>query len=133
MSKIISSNINLRDGVISLNTLGIGYLYYSISGVGKDTNEKILGITKVLRKLISNVNIVDIHLKSHLINHKNNDRELENRIKELEDRILLLEEISNPILKKSNVNNMEKEAKKAKEIEQFGKIEKKGDETQQII
>lgn len=111
MSKSFTiANLNTIDVVTGANSLGLLYLYYSISELGSDMNKKIGTLAKVLKKVNRNNNVVDMHLKRHLVSHKtdldlkNNDfnyeyvLKLEERIKRLEDVILENETVLNPIV-----------------------------------
>lgn len=101
------ANLSGQDIVTFGNSAGLLYLYYSLSELGSDLNKKISTLAKVLKKVNRNNNVVDMHLKKHLVTHKteldNDDdnfeyiRNLEKRIKALEERLDNNNIVLNPI------------------------------------
>lgn len=121
--KSLVTNFKGSDVVIGINSGCIIYLFYEMSKLGADLNKKILGITDIIKRINKNTNVVDMQLKRHLVNHKtdidiqkdeslkeylsdNNNSDvitkLENKIIELEKRVIKLEETNNPIINKEN-------------------------------
>lgn len=107
--------------VTGINTVGIIYLYYELCKLGADVNRKIGNLAGITKRINKNVNVIDAHLKEHLIKHQlemdddsndnesiNNDNiiisETENillkKLQELEIRVAELEKNSNDNSKK---------------------------------
>lgn len=113
--------------VTGINTIGIVFLYYKLYEMGVDINAKVAALTGVIKKINRNTNIVNMHLKNHLIKHKT-DYDLDNnntddddvelllqqefkeqiftKMRNLEERIAYLESIQNPIIKKQSSSNV---------------------------
>lgn len=103
-----------------VNLVGLVFLYYKFYEMGVDLNGKIAALAGVTKKIMKNVNIVNMHLKHHLYKHKTeldveNDNqddsliesnytkedieEILSELAKLKSRIEVLEETSNPINK----------------------------------
>lgn len=103
------------------NTMGVLYLYYELSKLGTDVNKRMVTLTTYMKRIIKNINVIDMHLKKHLRDHKTNfdidddknsiessqsqslielQEELLSRIRELEERVSYLEGGKNPLFEK---------------------------------
>ncbi len=130
------SNFTPQDMITYGNSLGLLYLYYSLSELGSDLNKKIGTLAKVLKSVNRNVNVIDMHLKKHLITHKTdldideNDynyeyiKRLEERIKILEEKFEESEHVTNPMIIQKKIK-IEKDSSP-----DF--ISRNGDETQPL-
>lgn len=117
------SKLGGTEVVVGINTVGIVFLYYKLSELGSDLNKKIAALTGVIKKINKNTNIVNMHLKSHLIKHKteydNNDvlsnendlneildkefkDQILSKIRVLEERLINIETVHNPIINKKS-------------------------------
>lgn len=117
------SKLGGTEVVVGINTVGIVFLYYKLSELGSDLNKKIAALTGIIKKINKNTNIVNMHLKSHLIKHKteyDNDDVLSNendlneildqefkdqilsKIRVLEERLINIETVHNPIINKKS-------------------------------
>jgi hypothetical protein len=102
-----------------INTVGLVYTYYELNKLGADVNKRLIMLSSVIKKLNNNVNVINQHFIKHLYHHKtildiddqtsisdaseNNNLLAINenilaRLKELENKVLELESISNPLL-----------------------------------
>lgn len=118
-SKNPLTKIGGTEVVVGINTVGIVFLYYKFQEMGTDLNNKILKLANIIKTLNRNTNIVNMHLRSHLIKHKteldidediteedillniDNKKMFETfstEIRKLEERIALLESTRNPIV-----------------------------------
>jgi hypothetical protein len=115
-SKYSISNIGPHELLTLANSGLLGYTYYELNKLGADTNKKIATVSKIVKHLNNNINVIHQHFIKHLYHHKtildvddqlSSDDNSENinlysmnedilmRIKTLEDRILELESIKN--------------------------------------
>ena len=107
--------------VTGINLVGLVFLYYKFYELGTDLNSKIASLAGVIKKINKNTNIVNMHLKHHLFKHKT-DFDIENEenensflidsndnqnidkilleLSELKERIVILEQVNNPLLNK---------------------------------
>jgi len=120
-SEISLKTFKVTDYVTAGNTIGLLYLYNMINTIGSNVNKSILKITQVIKILNKNINIVDSELKYEILNEINNPihsnknfnnnmdevlsdseliKKLISELKVLNDRITVIEEISNPITEK---------------------------------
>lgn len=128
--------------VTGINTVGIIYLYYELSKLGTDLNRKIISVIDILKKLNKNVNVIDMHLKKHLLEEKINNeneessnemlKELLTRVDNIEKRIEILEDIqvnNKKPLKRNLTENIEDEYSKNETLRKLllkvEKLEKK--------
>lgn len=119
-SKNSLSKLGGTEVVTGVNLVGLVFLYYKFYEMGVDLNGKIAALAGVTKKIMKNVNIVNMHLKHHLYKHKTeldveNDNqddsliesnytkedieEILSELAKLKSRIEVLEETSNPINK----------------------------------
>ena len=115
------SDIRTVDYLTGINTAAIIYIYYSMTTLGQDLNNKIIRLTTVLKRLNKNINVSDMQLKRFIFessinplhddklneedidsNAKEEDFKIEvlERIKALESRLSIYESVNNPIIPK---------------------------------
>ena len=115
MSVTKSKFTDLRgvDIVTGVNSACVIYLYYSLTSLGQELNNKIVRLTTILKRLNKNINITDRELKRHIIeyikDYEDTDREALDeefkkevllKIQQLEERLSIYETINNPIITK---------------------------------
>lgn len=107
-----------------INTAGMIYIYYELNKLGGDVNKRIGTLSGIIKKLNNNVNVINQHFMKHLYHHRTvldiDDQvsssdvsenqnllavseELLSRLKELEERVIELESISNPLLRETHI------------------------------
>lgn len=112
---------NYKIGLNDMVTGGLGagflFLYWQMNNIGIECNKSILKLANKLKEIIENINVLDIHFKKHLMDHKINpknavssDNDLkiiyDERFKNMENRIVYLEKIIENLHMNTNSKNI---------------------------